>query len=199
MNATNSGSLPRREAFEDELPPAYTPSADIQHGETTVEYGPSRPFQPPPASSNSPSVARPQQQSHQPQTSGRSQRMGSFLNQLAGQLQELAIRPPGSRTESHMTGASSSSYPGHSRYAPPAMQRPLSTGSAPPPLPPRQAPGYEQSRPAPTSASSDLARGMRGLQGLRSRGKVQHHRLRQLPPLLTSQLRLVQVQRHDRP
>ncbi|KAF6754938.1 hypothetical protein DFP72DRAFT_355188 [Ephemerocybe angulata] len=101
--------------------------------------------------------------------------------------------------ESHMTGTSSSSYPGHSHCAPPAMQRPLSTGSAPPPLPPRQAPGYEQSRPAPTSASSDLARGMRGLQGLRSRGKVQHHRLRQLPPLLTSQLRLVQVQRHDRP
>ncbi|KAF5341182.1 hypothetical protein D9611_006080 [Ephemerocybe angulata] len=161
MNATNSGSLPRREAFEDELPPAYTPSADIQHGETTVEYGPSRPFQPPPASSNSPSVARPQQQSHQPQTSGRSQRMGSFLNQLAGQLQELAIRPPGSRTESHMTGASSSSYPGRSHYAPPAMQRPLSTGSAPPPLPPRQAPGYEQegpSRPVPTSATSDFAR-----------------------------------------
>ncbi|KAF6760854.1 hypothetical protein DFP72DRAFT_881582 [Ephemerocybe angulata] len=162
MSTTNSEQrpIPRRDAFEDELPPAYTPSADVRHGETTVEYGPSRPFQPP-VSSHSPTLAPPQQQHRPSQAAGSSQRLGSFLNQLAGQLQELTIRPPGSRTESHMTGASSSSYPGRSHYAPPAMQRPLSTGSTPPPLPPRQAPGYEQegpSCPAPTSATSDFAR-----------------------------------------
>ncbi|KAG6809161.1 hypothetical protein H0H92_001366, partial [Tricholoma furcatifolium] len=34
--------------LDEELPPAYTPSPDFQHGESTVQYGPSRPFQPAP-------------------------------------------------------------------------------------------------------------------------------------------------------
>lgn len=38
----NSGPDPLNE----ELPPAYTPAADSSQGETTIEYGPRRPFQP---------------------------------------------------------------------------------------------------------------------------------------------------------
>lgn len=33
--------------LDEELPPAYTPAADSRHGEHTVEYGPTRPFQNP--------------------------------------------------------------------------------------------------------------------------------------------------------
>lgn len=35
-------------SLNEELPPAYTPGPDRIHGETTVEHGPSRPFQPAP-------------------------------------------------------------------------------------------------------------------------------------------------------
>lgn len=39
------------EQLEEELPPAYTPAADVWHGESTIEVGPRRPFQqaPPPS------------------------------------------------------------------------------------------------------------------------------------------------------
>ena len=33
---------------DEELPPAYTATADVQHGESTFQYGPRRPFQPAP-------------------------------------------------------------------------------------------------------------------------------------------------------
>ncbi|KAG1874339.1 hypothetical protein F4604DRAFT_1764020 [Suillus subluteus] len=39
--------------LDEEMPPAYTPSADTYHGETTVESGPRRPFQRPPRPSHS--------------------------------------------------------------------------------------------------------------------------------------------------
>ncbi|KAG6332895.1 hypothetical protein ID866_6191 [Astraeus odoratus] len=35
--------------LEEDLPPAYTPAADVALGEATIEVGPPRPFQPPPA------------------------------------------------------------------------------------------------------------------------------------------------------
>ena len=37
---------PGPDPLNEELPPAYTPAADASQGETTIEYGPRRPFQP---------------------------------------------------------------------------------------------------------------------------------------------------------
>lgn len=37
---------PGHDPLNEELPPAYTPAADVSQGETTIEYGPRRPFQP---------------------------------------------------------------------------------------------------------------------------------------------------------
>ena len=34
------------DALSEELPPAYTASPDVSHGETSIEFGPTRPFQP---------------------------------------------------------------------------------------------------------------------------------------------------------
>lgn len=75
--------------LSDELPPAYTPSADTRHGEATVEYGPRRPFQQPP--SNPPHHVRPNYTGP----------MSTLWSQLTGQA-------------SIPTGSSGwSSYPGH--------------------------------------------------------------------------------------
>ncbi|KAK7472314.1 hypothetical protein VKT23_000434 [Stygiomarasmius scandens] len=46
----NTNSAPSvDETLNEELPPAYTPGPDIYQGEQTVQYGPARPFQQPPA------------------------------------------------------------------------------------------------------------------------------------------------------
>ena len=47
MYAPPPGSPPRHSlevAITEELPPAYTPTADVRQGETSVEFGPRRPF-----------------------------------------------------------------------------------------------------------------------------------------------------------
>jgi hypothetical protein len=46
--AATSNSAVADTGLSDELPPAYTPSPDARIGESTIEYGPRRPFQPPP-------------------------------------------------------------------------------------------------------------------------------------------------------
>lgn len=75
----------------DELPPAYTPSPDTRQGESTIEFGPHRPFHSPPP--------RPIHQSHRPRPSQMGQ-LPTLWTQLTGQA-------PIS------TGSSSwSSYPG---------------------------------------------------------------------------------------
>lgn len=75
----------------DELPPAYTPSPDTRQGESTIEFGPHRPFHSPPP--------RPIHQSHRPRP-GQMGQLPTLWTQLTGQA-------PIS------TGSSSwSSYPG---------------------------------------------------------------------------------------
>ncbi|KAJ8591540.1 hypothetical protein M405DRAFT_932076 [Rhizopogon salebrosus TDB-379] len=49
--------------LDEEMPPAYTPSADIYHGESTVEVGPQRPFQQPPRPTHRSSHSTPHSQS----------------------------------------------------------------------------------------------------------------------------------------
>ncbi|CCM02632.1 uncharacterized protein FIBRA_04736 [Fibroporia radiculosa] len=48
--STQSLSLlpPDDDIISEELPPAYTPTPDVVHGESTIELGPRRPFQAPP-------------------------------------------------------------------------------------------------------------------------------------------------------
>ncbi|KAF5357409.1 hypothetical protein D9758_005956 [Tetrapyrgos nigripes] len=55
-NATHSTTSAVDSTLTEELPPAYTPGPDVYHGEQTMEYGPTRPFQrpPPPPSQLSP-------------------------------------------------------------------------------------------------------------------------------------------------
>ncbi|KAK7686299.1 hypothetical protein QCA50_010523 [Cerrena zonata] len=48
-NTTAANSIPSSSnissALSDELPPAYTAAPDVSHGETSIEFGPARPFQ----------------------------------------------------------------------------------------------------------------------------------------------------------
>ncbi|KAJ2911596.1 hypothetical protein MD484_g8819, partial [Candolleomyces efflorescens] len=176
--STTSPTSNRRDILddptEDELPPAYTPSADVRSGETTVEYGPRRPFQTAPARPN------PHATNLHPNATGSSSSFsslgysgngrrggGGLLSQLANQLQDLTMRtvsphstgmsssyPPPSRPPPSPVGAAA--YPGqqqqqHRIYAPPA---------APPP-PPRPAQPQQNASTVvtpPEGATSDFAR-----------------------------------------
>ncbi|TEB19363.1 hypothetical protein FA13DRAFT_1744489 [Coprinellus micaceus] len=154
--------------LDDELPPAYTPSADVYSGEHTVEYGPARPFQPPPSHpvSQSRPPAAPLNQQHStshfpfpPQTRpppgqgppGSGQRLGSFLTQLA----ELAInrQSPPSRPANQYAPPAGPPPPQHPSHAPPSHT---------PQLPPRRhdapSPTPSGSSSIPPNASSDFAR-----------------------------------------
>ena len=94
--------------LEEEMPPAYTPSADVYHGESTVEVGPRRPFQPPPRPTHRPSYSTPHSLSES--TSSRSQ------PQLQPRPQSQPQQPPWIPTSS--SGSSSwsiNTYPGQ-RY-----------------------------------------------------------------------------------
>ena len=103
--------------FLDEEPPAYTPRADVDQGEETIEYGPRRPFQaprPPPAQPR-PVSQRPQRQLSPPnsynQTFPRPQ-SGSLLRQLTGHIGDhIVARLAGPSPPA----PSSSSYRGHGR------------------------------------------------------------------------------------
>ncbi|KAJ7453344.1 hypothetical protein B0H11DRAFT_2071869 [Mycena galericulata] len=109
----------------EEVPPAYTAAPDVYQGESTLEYGPSRPFQPAPPPPSQQQYAPPppsqgggwvpqQQMSPAP----------SLWQQLTGQVTGSSAQfPP----------ASWSAYPGHQQqqqYAPPPQP------SAPPRPPP---------------------------------------------------------------
>ncbi|KAK7038889.1 hypothetical protein VNI00_010523 [Paramarasmius palmivorus] len=149
---------------EDE-PPAYTPGPDVYHGESTVEYGPARPFQ------QAPRPARPPQHHLTPQPTGwsavqnhvvRPAQPPSLLQQITGTLVDRlnglstggnsynnTSYPNGPHT--HNTGPwPGNSYPNQGpRPNPPPIQT-HQTGPQPPPLPPRQHP--------PSSATSEFAR-----------------------------------------
>ncbi|KAG1747814.1 uncharacterized protein EDB91DRAFT_1048199 [Suillus paluster] len=93
--------------LEEEMPPAYTPSADTYHGETTVEVGPRRPFQQPPRPTHRPSHSS--THSHSSHTSSSSY----------SQPQSPSQQPPQPRpwaTSTSSSGPTSwSAYPGQ-RY-----------------------------------------------------------------------------------
>ncbi|KAJ3775456.1 hypothetical protein FB446DRAFT_637853 [Lentinula raphanica] len=49
ISTTSASTASPNDVLNEELPPAYTAAPDSSHGEQTVEYGPRRPFQNPPA------------------------------------------------------------------------------------------------------------------------------------------------------
>jgi hypothetical protein len=147
---------------EDELPPAYTPNADVRSGETTVEYGPTRPFQ------SAPPRPAPHTPHLHPNATGsssfsssyrRNGRRGGLLSQLANQLQDLTLR-----TVSPQPTGASSLYPPPSRPPPvpsagyPGQQHRIYAPPAGPPPPPRPAQQNTSSVTTPEGATSDFAR-----------------------------------------
>ncbi|PFH47840.1 hypothetical protein AMATHDRAFT_6372 [Amanita thiersii Skay4041] len=158
----------------DEEPPAYTPSADVRHGEATLEYGPTRPFQQrPPVQPSAPQNPYPQNSQNpqnnylRPSFTGYSdswashRREGSLWRQLsqitdslAGQLDRaLASSTSSNRYGNNLTpqptGASSWSA-NHPGYLPP--QQPPPRVWAPPPGPPPPGPSLP---PRPPQGSSN--------------------------------------------
>ena len=87
VNTTSAPSLRDQITQEDlEEPPAYSPRPDAYTGETTVEFGPSRPFQPAPTQPHQPNsnwLAGPASPPPQPglQSPGS---LRSLINQIMG-------------------------------------------------------------------------------------------------------------------
>ncbi|KAJ3560671.1 hypothetical protein NP233_g10685 [Leucocoprinus birnbaumii] len=138
-------------------PPPYTPRADANQGESTVEFGPRRPFQQAPAPRPAPTPQSIPPTSYlSPQPTGSSRRGRSLWQQLSEQIdqfaEELERRGTGinRRMTPQATGGTWSSYPGQANAptAPPTQRRV-------PPLPPRRRTGSTSSLPG---ASTDFAR-----------------------------------------
>ncbi|KAG1786566.1 uncharacterized protein HD556DRAFT_1507004 [Suillus plorans] len=84
--------------LDEEMPPAYTPSADTYHGETTVEVGPRRPFQQQPRPSHSthrPSNSHSSSHSHSSHTTSSSSN-SQPLSPSQQRPQQLTWRVPSS-------------------------------------------------------------------------------------------------------
>ncbi|KAL0065852.1 hypothetical protein AAF712_007155 [Marasmius tenuissimus] len=126
----------------EEDPPAYTPGPDVHHGEATVEYGPSRPFQPPPSRPPQ-SQGPPQSQQHPGWTTVQNHvrphphaQPPSLLQQITGNLVD--------RLNNMSVGGSSynyNRYEGHHGQSAGSQQPP--GGWRPPPGPP---PGQVQAQ-----------------------------------------------------
>ncbi|KAF8888053.1 hypothetical protein BD779DRAFT_1672463 [Infundibulicybe gibba] len=130
----------------DEAPPAYTIGPDVYQGEATLEYGPSRPFQPPPgrppvrplAQPSQPITPQPtgwqnMQNPHRPQT-----QVQSLWQQITTQIINPILNPPPTNTSNTLTpqptGSGWSAYPG---YRPPPGPPPRPGLANLPPPPPR--------------------------------------------------------------
>jgi len=93
-----SGSA--QDALNEELPPAYTATPDYSQGESTVEYGPSRPFQPaPPRGGGSGRPLGTYQAPrasiwHRPQPSGWQSSWSGYPGQLQRNLTTVGDRAP---------------------------------------------------------------------------------------------------------
>lgn len=165
-----------RAQLEEDLPPAYTPGPVYEQGESTIEYGPNRPYQQPPqpqpqrvvsphhtGMSSSPSpisynhTGGPMMQSARPMHSNSSSNSNSLLGRFERMVNELAA------ISQQSTGNQSQSQ---SQYRPPPTQhpsmsspslRPQATGSTfrgttPPPSHPSRPPrGPTLDRPRPQS------------------------------------------------
>ncbi|TFK28700.1 hypothetical protein FA15DRAFT_508417 [Coprinopsis marcescibilis] len=144
-----------------EEPPAYTPSANVNEGEATVEVGPHRPFQQPPRPPQQPAPHRPLL-SPPPNgpvpyhSTGSNPSLGALWNQFTGQLQELAhvandrvgrTHTPNRYGYSQQQGWSS--YPGQQQHYP-------SPGgpSGPPHFPPRPSVPPQHTAPASSAATA---------------------------------------------
>ncbi|KIK67861.1 hypothetical protein GYMLUDRAFT_796932 [Collybiopsis luxurians FD-317 M1] len=138
--------------LSEELPPAYTPAANSQQGEQTVEYGPTRPFQnsavmrpptqqhavtshPTGLSTTQSYVIRPPPQPSQPQSLWR-QITGSLADQLNTLSMGSNYNRYGTLSNTHYTGYGTSPpvVPSLSTVPPPLPPR---SNPVPPPLPPR--------------------------------------------------------------
>ncbi|KAG6893731.1 hypothetical protein C0992_008856, partial [Termitomyces sp. T32_za158] len=137
-NADTSG-------LDEELPPAYTPAPDIQQGESTVQYGPQRPFQ---------TAPRPVQHAPHSAASARPTRPHASSPPTPTQLLFRQIRDSSrSRPSSNWT-----SYPGARVTRSTSNQSASPPSPRAPPLPPRPATTNSASTPSPLSPVSDFAR-----------------------------------------
>ncbi|KAJ7681679.1 hypothetical protein B0H17DRAFT_1138279 [Mycena rosella] len=112
-------------ALTDEAPPAYTAGPNVYQGESTVEYGPSRLFQPaPPPLRQQPSGSSYALSPQHLQSTGwaQPQQAPSLWQQLTGATSQSPAQ----------SSAGWSSYPGHQQYAP-LQQPPLIHAPPPPP------------------------------------------------------------------
>jgi len=135
-------------------PPPYTPRADPRQGESTVEYGPTRPFQPTPAVSRADPVPG---SAHQPgflssQTSNVSRRGRSLWQQLTDQIDQFAdeLERRGNRANSNTQRAGTpwSSYPGRSLGNASSTLPPRRNAPPPPPRPPHRRTSSTSSLPS---------------------------------------------------
>ena len=121
VNTTSAPSLRDQITQEDlEEPPAYSPRPDAYTGETTVEFGPSRPFQPAPTQPHQPNsnwLAGPA--SPPPQPGLRSPgSLRALINQITGEITTQLRNSAAARNEafasSQRTGSNGqwNSYPG---------------------------------------------------------------------------------------
>lgn len=148
--------MSRVDAFPDELeppPPAYTPSADIRHGEATVELGPRRPFQPAPA----PFLT--------PQPTGISQIQNLQVPQRTGQQSTSSLGDYPGRA-SRATASLSSAASRRTNFQPP----PRHPSSVSPPASPPASPSASQALNRHSTGSSqrplsDFARDFYGADG----------------------------------
>ena len=168
---STSDSAADSTSLSDELPPAYTPAPDTRQGESTIEYGPRRPFQAPPPHP-SPTVIH-----HSPFIRPTQLQTGQ-LPTLWSRLTGLAPMPTGSsgwssisnpqQLQPNHTASQSTSHLQVPRRPSPAPSSPASefardfyaTGAGageseqmydPPPGPPPSSPSLSASLPQPTS------------------------------------------------
>ncbi|KAF8058183.1 hypothetical protein FPV67DRAFT_1721296 [Lyophyllum atratum] len=161
--------------LDEELPPAYTPSPDVHHGESTVEQGPRRPFQPAPP--HPPAQPHPTQWQPPPQvpaihvtqpplpfhnnTQGRPSLLQQLVDTVTTQLTGSGggYGRPGVSPQQTGSSASWYGYPGQQQHlqpgAGPSTPHPHSLGA--PPLPPRRASSNPASPSSPSSPASPVS------------------------------------------
>ncbi|KAK7013998.1 hypothetical protein R3P38DRAFT_3206590 [Favolaschia claudopus] len=151
--------------LSEDAPPAYTTRADVYQGESTLEYGPTRPFQPqtvPPL----PHQQHPQQQQQHagwvPQTQTQ---QPSLWSQIAAQL--TGASTSSSSASGFPPSHWSSAYPGRQQQHPhPPPPHPPPNSSFPPPQ--QQYPYPSQAPPPSTTSSSHISEFARDFYGTTS-------------------------------
>ena len=135
-----------RDDLNAEAPPAYTPSADPDQGESTLEVGPRRPFQP---------SRRPPQQHHN--TTPNQNPQGGWLSpQQNGYPYGFSQSSPNIHQQPSGSTSTWSAYPGQQQRVPQQY--------APSPLPPPRHPSLSHSRSqseissTPATVQSEFAR-----------------------------------------